>query len=207
MEEKPRTVEIARPSLPEVADPSEFDRIAECVGRAFHDDPIAAFLFPNERHRVQRFARVTRITMKLLAQHGLVVTTPQLQGAAIWQAPAPPRPRRLQLARPLFQLLCSAGFATARALRLGEATRRHHPREPHWYLSTLATEPAFQGQGIGSALLSHTLAECDRSGVPAYLESSKESNVPFYQRHGFVVTGEIHIIDGPTLWPMCREAG
>ena len=82
--------------------------------------------------------------------------------------------------------------------------RASHYREPHWYLSTLGTDPEAQGRGLGSAMLAPVLGLCDEDGWPAYLESSKESNIPFYERHGFRVTGEIQVPDGPKLWPMLR---
>jgi hypothetical protein len=46
---------------------------------------------------------------------------------------------------------------------------------------------------------------CDRDGVPAYLEASKEDNVPFYARHGFRVTREIKLPRGPIMYAMWRE--
>ena len=50
------------------------------------------------------------------------------------------------------------------------------------------------------------LERCDTEGIPAYLESSKESNIAYYRRFGFEVTGEIVIAPGgPTVWPMWRE--
>jgi hypothetical protein len=49
------------------------------------------------------------------------------------------------------------------------------------------------------------LERCDREGEPAYLESSKEQNIPFYSRHGFEVTGQLDLPDGPSMWPMWRE--
>jgi hypothetical protein len=41
--------------------------------------------------------------------------------------------------------------------------------------------------------------------MSCYLESSKESNVPFYERFGFKVIGEIHLLRGPTMWKMWRD--
>jgi len=47
---------------------------------------------------------------------------------------------------------------------------------------------------------------CDREGLAAYLESSKESNVAFYRRRGFEVTGEVSVPDSSVrLWLMWRE--
>jgi GNAT superfamily N-acetyltransferase len=80
----------------------------------------------------------------------------------------------------------------------------HPHRPPHFYLAVLGTDPSRQGHGIGSALLQPVLDLCDRDGVPVYLESSKESNVAFYARHGFRVTAEVRLPKGPPMWPMWR---
>ncbi len=43
---------------------------------------------------------------------------------------------------------------------------------------------------------------------PIFLENSKQANVPFYERHGFVVKETVGITnddDAPTLWIMVRE--
>jgi ribosomal protein S18 acetylase RimI-like enzyme len=69
----------------------------------------------------------------------------------------------------------------------------------------LGTAPEHQGKGLGSAMMAPVLHRCDDEGLPAYLESSKESNIAFYRRHGFEVVGEVVVPDGPTLWPMWRE--
>jgi GNAT superfamily N-acetyltransferase len=62
-----------------------------------------------------------------------------------------------------------------------------------------------QGQGLGSAVLAPVLTQCDHDGVAAYLESSKETNIAFYGRHGFRVTGEIQLPRGPKMWQMWRD--
>lgn len=51
-----------------------------------------------------------------------------------------------------------------------------------------------------------SLARCDGEYCPAYLESTKAENLPYYRRFGFAVTGEIVLPEGgPTLWPMWRD--
>ena len=63
-----------------------------------------------------------------------------------------------------------------------------------------------QGKGVGGALMRPVLEHCDAEGIPCYLESSKERNLPFYRRHGFEVVEEVRLPDdGPLLWTMWRE--
>jgi ribosomal protein S18 acetylase RimI-like enzyme len=83
---------------------------------------------------------------------------------------------------------------------------RKHPKTPqHWYLAVLGTAPDAQGRGLGSAVLGPVLEQCDRDGVGAYLESSKERNIDFYARHGFRVLEELRLLRGPKMWKMWRE--
>jgi hypothetical protein len=50
-----------------------------------------------------------------------------------------------------------------------------------------------------------SVGRCDAEGTGAYLESSKPDNVPYYERFGFRVTGQIDMPKGPTMWPMWRD--
>ena len=79
------------------------------------------------------------------------------------------------------------GDAMRRLGAINAAMHAVHPTEPHWYLQGLGTDPPFQGQGRGSAVMRPVLARADAEGTPAYLECTKASNVAFYERHGFVV--------------------
>jgi GNAT superfamily N-acetyltransferase len=86
-----------------------------------------------------------------------------------------------------------------------EAMACHHPQEPHWYLPLIGVDPARQGRGLGAALLRPVLAECDRTRLPAYLESTSPRNRPLYERHGFQPIGEIRVADFPPIVPMLRR--
>jgi hypothetical protein len=45
--------------------------------------------------------------------------------------------------------------------------------------------PAYQGQGIGSALVRPVLAEADMEDLPCFVETVQPHNQPLYERHGF----------------------
>jgi hypothetical protein len=55
-------------------------------------------------------------------------------------------------------------------------------------------------------VLAPVFARCDQDGTAAYLESTKERNIRFYEHHGFRVTGTIAPTpDGPPMWCMWRD--
>lgn len=102
--------------------------------------------------------------------------------------------------------LLAMGLQVGRGMGISELMKKNHPEEPHWYLGVIGSDPTVRGAGFGNALMRSRLDRCDAEGAPAYLESSKESNVPYYMRFGFEVTGEITIPGGgPTMWQMWRR--
>ncbi len=192
-----------------MARPSDVPGLVEMLARAFDDDPVPNFLFRGERRRRRGLRRFFSIQLRrMYLDEGEVWTTADLAGAALWAPPSKSRPgiRELLQLLPVLPDLAGLGRHAGDAIRLLQAVERARPHEEHWYLATLGTDPDRQGQGIGSALLHQVLSRLDAEGIPAYLESSKARNVPFYARHGFEVTGEIHTPGGgPTLWLMWRE--
>ena len=177
------------------------------LARAFEDDPVAMHLIPSVRRRPGGLRAFFRIQMTHdLLPFGGVFTTDDRGGAALWAPPGKPPPLGLRMVLNLLPVApYVAGRHFGRTLRTLAQIEAIHPKEPHWYLATLGTDPRRQGQGIGSALLQPVLRRCDAEGVRAYLESSKEQNVPFYRRHGFEVTGRVELPDGPPVWTMWRD--
>ncbi len=197
---------IVRPPVRRVVS-ADVPALAGLLVRAFADDPVANFMFAGERRR--RLGLHSFFTSQLKRQYlpyGEVYTTEAGDGVAIW---GPPDRNRNGLVE-LLQLLPTAPFLASgrahRALRLLFEVDELHPKEPHWYLATIGTEPSRQGKGIGSALLETVLPQVDEEGHPAYLESSKERNLPLYARYGFEVIEEFRSkVGSPPIWRMWRE--
>jgi GNAT superfamily N-acetyltransferase len=184
---------------------ADLDGVTRALGRAFHDDPVMHWFFPDERGREDHIERVFRMRVGSLIGQDEVYTTDDHAGAAVWAQPGKWEMSPLEGLRFVARLLPVVRTRIGVLARGWGAIDRLHPKEPHWYLAILGTEPAAQGQGVGSALMRPVLEDCDRNEVGAYLESSKESNLDFYARHGFRVTGELDLPDGPRVWPMWRD--
>ena len=189
------------------ASSADIPALAAMLARAFFDDPVSTWACRQDHLRPAMLEHFNRERLRQLVGEEDVWTAPGSASAALWAPPGRWRTTAredLALLRP--QLHPRLIFRMPLVVRglLGDE-RAHPPQPPHWYLAVLGTDPAAQGQGLGSAVLAPVLERCDRDGVGAYLESSKERNIAFYARHGFRVTQELRLPRGPTMWAMWRD--
>ena len=183
--------------------------LAEVLARAFYDDPPFVWMLPDPGTRHVRARRLfaTILRTEALGHGGVEVAVQDsaIVGGTIWLPPGHAQPGTIRL------LLSVPGYAHALGRRLGPASQlltavgRVHPREHHWYLYVIGVEPALQGQGVASSLLRSRLRRCDLERQPAYLESSKVTNVPLYEHFGFRPTGTPALPAGaPVITAMWR---
>jgi ribosomal protein S18 acetylase RimI-like enzyme len=178
--------------------------VARVLAAGFHDDPVMTWIFADDREpKLAAF-------FNFLAGEVLVPlsVTYMVSGACAGWTPPDPEPwsdeRTLRFAEQMGAVCTARDFE--RLQMLGNLMDAAHPPQPYWYLSVLATVPAQQGNGLGSRLLRHSLTGVDASGLPAYLESTNPRNVSLYERHGFRVTDEVTLPDGPVMALMWRDA-
>jgi len=181
--------------------------LTQMLARAYFDDPVAVWACAAEGLRPRMLAGLYGTRLGQLMGRGEVWTTSERTSAAVWVSPGRRKATLLQQLALGRCLTHPRLLARAPLLAVGlRAMDRRHPDSPaHWYLSLLGTDPDAQRQGLGGAVLAPVLERCDRDGVGAYLETSKERNIDFYARHGFGVTGELRLPRGPRMWLMWRE--
>jgi ribosomal protein S18 acetylase RimI-like enzyme len=185
----------------------ELPDLGEVLARAFSDDPVWSWIMPPELpSRDRRLARFFTVPLHHAHRIDAVWTTYDAAGAAVWLPPGEWKIRGMAGLRMAVPSVLALRRQMRVAVPIMATVERHHPTEPHWYLEVLGTDPDRQGRGVGSAVLGPVLARCDEDGVGAYLESSKEANIAFYNRHGFEVTEQLDLPDGcPPVWLMWRE--
>ena len=180
--------------------------ISRTLAKSFADDPVKLFLCGGEQLPIDRAMAFFSAFQKIQLPHGHVYTTPGVEAAAIW---APPGEWKVPFSAivknsPTFVKLYGRRFLPN--LSVLTDLEKRHPKEPHYYLEFIGTDPAQQGKGWGTKLMQPMIERADVEGVGMYLESSKESNVPFYARFGFEVREVMqHRRNGPKQWLMWRD--
>lgn len=195
-------------AVPEAVPISE--RNAKAAGLAaaagFLDNEIWEWIVPDERRRGRMLRRHFPIIIRrVFLSHATAWTSAEAKGACLWIPPGSPR---RTTAQGLIEAISLAPWILGgirRGERMEALMSENHPSEPHWYLETLSIAPSAQRKGYGSALLEPGLRICDEQAMPAYLETQREANVPYYRRFGWELTGKISLEDSPPLWTMWRE--
>jgi GNAT superfamily N-acetyltransferase len=190
----------------------DLDAATTITARAFFDDPMFNYFYPNPFRQHVALAGFMAGGVHDAYRHGevwLAEAGGTISGSACWLPPGVRPPgndlRALRQAR-------HAALGVLRSPRRGDAMAlmnemsRHHPTYEHWYLAILAADPMFHGRGSGSALLRPMLERADAQGMPVYLETQKESNLAYYGRFGFEVDDVLRVRRCPPLWTMVRRA-
>jgi ribosomal protein S18 acetylase RimI-like enzyme len=180
----------------------EMPHALAAIVAAFLTDPAARFAWPAAHDYLQAMPLAVRKFAGASFDHGTAYISADFCGTALWLPPG---------VQPDGEAVDKLFRDTAKPEHLDdllatfEKMGQAHPQEAHWYLPMIGVEPNAQGKGLGSALMRHALARCDREKALAYLETANPQNIPLYQRFGFEVMGEIRIGAAPVMTPMLRR--
>jgi ribosomal protein S18 acetylase RimI-like enzyme len=192
----------------EILRPSQLETAAKTLAEAFWDDPLMHIVAPNENRRAAVGPWFFLKALTYGIRWGQASCNDDASAVAIWFPPGNTdiKPGRM-LRVGMGALPLRAGInGTVRFMRALSATEKFHKavEGPHWYLMAIGTSPARQGTGLGNALLELGTSQADAAGIPCYLETATESNVAFYSKRGFEVTGQTNVL-GFTLRGMVRQ--
>ncbi len=188
----------------------EFDEAAAVLSRAFWPDPLIGHFSRDRLHEHRRGPSFFAADLADLRQYAEITVGERggrIAALAAWAPPGSVPRSAAQQARlgiRMLPVILRMRNRTKATKLLLEVDRRH-PREPHWYLALLGTDPAATGRGLATALLAPVLARCDQDGDFAYVETQKEANVAWYARAGFTVCDEIRLEATPPVWCLRRE--
>jgi len=195
--------------LVRAASPADRESILDVCTSAFVTEPAFDHFFKDE---YAPHARVFLAYLLDLRMAGGLIWVEEVDGrvvaASMWDPPGGgtlPQPE--QDAR--WDVTAASMPATA-VTRLDSYDERVHelgPKSDHYYLGIIASDPDARGRGHGAAVLRPGLEAADVQGLDTFLETGTESNLGFYTRFGFAVSGELKLEDGTHIWCLTRPPG
>lgn len=79
-------------------------------------------------------------------------------------------------------------------------TSRHDENGAYQMIFGLDTLPAYQGQGVGNALMHHMIESARRRGKKAVILTCKEHMIPFYEKIGYQFLHRADSCHGGAVW-------
>jgi ribosomal protein S18 acetylase RimI-like enzyme len=178
--------------------------LADVLGRAFATDPLAVWpMTPGSGHA--EVSRFFALYDGELVDDGWLWEGGDAAGVALWVPPGG-GDRYGEVDDRITKVAVRNELSDDKGARyeaLWSWVWEQMPEEPHWFLDHVGVDPVQQGRGIGGALVRLGLGWSGRDGVPAFLETSRASNVPLYEHLGFRVEAAADAPQGgPHIWFM-----
>jgi GNAT superfamily N-acetyltransferase len=190
-----------------IATSDDIDAVVATLTTAFFDDPVWGPAFPDVDHRASQAAALWRLLVTSAMRYPWTLVTENVESAAIW---LPPDGVELtdDEADELEDFLIDTTNRTVAngIVAILEQLASARPREPHFFLSLLATHDQHRGRGLGMGLLRENLARTDALGAATYLESTNPANNKRYTSVGFTARDEITTPSGHIVTTMWRAA-
>jgi ribosomal protein S18 acetylase RimI-like enzyme len=191
-----------------IANPKQYPDAVASLTEAFLEDPVLSYLFEDEEYRPLLLSAffANRLASRTETDLLLLPSGYEKSAAALWEKPDKDSENDSSFSGAIAAAVTVLGeqWLSDRLVNLGPLFEAK-PETKHWYLSFIGTRPEARGKGLASTLITEITETCDKDKIPAYLESSNPENVALYEKHGFEVTGEVTLKNGPIVPLMWRE--
>lgn len=194
-------------SIGRAATAHDVPAVTACLTSAFFDDPLwGQWAFPEQATRSGRLYQLMNAWASAGVRHPWVRMTDSAEAVAVWLPPGEPEMTSEQ--ERAFEVLVDRllGERASDLQAILDLFEKHHPMEPHYYLSLWATHGDHAGRGLGTMLIQENLARIDSERMPAYLESTNPANLSRYEALGFDRRDEFGHERGPVIPTMARAS-
>ncbi|MFX0001288.1 MAG: GNAT family N-acetyltransferase, partial [Candidatus Hermodarchaeota archaeon] len=160
----------------------QIEEASQVLGRAFQDDPLFVYCFPDLKEReIKSAIHCEWLILTGILSGEVYVTSNDFEGVVIWhphgireyiinKLSKEIKQRMRKVKRELFSNALYAERLTVFE-EIANSFQIEHVNFPHWYLAMIGVDPMHQSKGYGSKLIKMKLAEIDEQNLPCYLHT------------------------------------
>ena len=167
--------------------------VVQILSRSFDDNKSVNYIVRQDSRRAQRLVRLMEYSFDYCQLFGEVYLSEDRQGCALMVLPGQKKTTVRSVLLDLKLIFLCVGLSNVRkVLKREAAIKKFHPAGSMYYLWFIGVLPEAHHSGIGSGLL-REIIRCKEGSLPIYLETSVEKNLPWYEKFGFKVYGELDL--------------
>ncbi len=162
--------------------------VVRVLSRAFCENQSVNYVVRQGFNRNRRIEQLIEYSFDVCLAFGNVWITDDEKGCALVLYPDKKTLSLKTIWWDLNLVVKVIGFKKVIAVMKREAmVKSFHPRRPFCYLWFIGVSPEDQRKGIGGGILNHIVKESENENRSIYLETSVDSNLPWYKKFGFEV--------------------
>lgn len=188
----------------------DIPKAADVLSRAFHSGPDMKKLIPDDEARKLKLKMIFEPFVRFGILYGEVYApSPKIEGVAVWtlswRSINAWRSIRSGFMGLMFKFDKDEGKRFTEYGKEIEKKMKGILDQDHWFLFILGIDPSYQKQGFGKKLLEPMLDRIDSEKLPLMLDTNKKNNLGYYNRYGFEVRKEYHVLENQH-WGLVRDA-
>lgn len=160
--------------------------VTDLLSAAFDDNLSVNYIVHQNDKRKQRIRALMDYSFEVCYRFGKVWLSEDCKACALVLYPHQKKINLYAVWLDVKLIFTAVGIGgIKKALDREAKIKAKQPKEPMAYLWFIGVSPLYQHQGTGSKLLQQVIADAEQQGLPVYLETSTERNLPWYEQHGF----------------------
>ncbi|HRK52781.1 MAG TPA: GNAT family N-acetyltransferase [Cyclobacteriaceae bacterium] len=162
--------------------------VLRILSDSFDDNKSVNYVIKQDQRRKERIRLLVEYSFNLCLNFGDIWISDDQKGCALIMIPDRKRFSFRSILWDIKLAFGAIGIRRVIAVMNREAkVKAHHPKNNVCYLWFIGVEPNHQNEGVGSRLLSEIIEKYEQDGLPIYLETSVDRNIPWYTRFGFEI--------------------
>lgn len=162
--------------------------ILDILSLSFDDNQSVNYIILQDEKRRARIRALMDYSFEVCYRFGDVWLSDDRKACALVLYPHLKRTTLISIWLDAQLIFKAIGIANiSKALEREAMIKKRQPKEKMAYLWFIGVEPTEQHKGIGSWLLQQIFVEANEKGLPVFLETSTQINLPWYERFGFEI--------------------
>jgi ribosomal protein S18 acetylase RimI-like enzyme len=169
-------------------------KVINILANAFEDNLSVNYIVKQDKNREERIKFLMEYSVDICSKYGKIYLSDDENACALVLFPELKKDNFWTISKDIDLIAKSIGFENIfKALKRESKIKATQLKDNIYYLWFIGVDPAHQNKGTGSVLLSMILKEANAMGKTVCLETSTESNIPWYQKHGFQIYDKISL--------------